>query len=181
MIFSMIIHNENDRNKMEQLWAMHQGLMFHEAKKFFSIHADAEDAVSEASIKIIHNLHKIDEIASYQTKAFLVYIVRSVSIDILRKAKGKMEESVEIIEGLPDSRIDLLSDMVIKEGYATIKEAIKSLPLPLKDVVYLSLVHGYTHAEIAGIMDITEAASKMRLHRAKNEIKRRLVGGNNDE
>ena len=169
--------DDNDKNKLEQIWAMYQSLMLYEAKKYFNNQAEAEDAVSEACIKLIRYLDKINEISSYQTRSYIVYIVRSVSIDILRKAKGNMNEPDDILETLPDDGVDILFDLIVKEGYQAIKDAIKSLPNQLKDVVYLSLVNERSHLEIAELLGITESASKMRLYRAKKEIRKKLAGG----
>jgi len=172
----MAINEEDDRSKMEQLWTMYHGLMLFEAKKFFNNIADAEDAISEVCVKIINNLSKIDELSSYQTRSYLVYIVRSVCIDILRKAKKSMEEFGDMLDDVPDKDVDILPDLVMKEGYETIREAIKSLPDHLKDVTFLALVNNYSHAEISELLGITESASKMRLYRAKKEIRKKLAG-----
>jgi len=176
----MAIKNDDDRNKLEQIWSMYHGLMLYIAKGILTNHATAEDAVSEAYIKIIRNIDKLDNISSYQSKAYIVSIVRSVSIDMYRKSKNVTEASDEVLEIIPDNDINVLEGIVIDEGVNAIKAAIKLLPIHLKDVVYLSLVHGYNHSEIAKMLDITEAASKMRLYRAKAEIRKRLVGENHE-
>jgi len=177
----MGINNEEDKGKVEQIWSKYHGLMLYIAKGILTNPVVVEDAVSEAYIKIIHNLNKLDDISSYQTKSYIVSIVRSVSIDILRKNKDRVEYFDEALSETPNNDTDILNNIVIEEGVAVIKDAIKLLPPHLKDVVYLYLVHGYSHNEIAKMLNITEAASKMRLYRAKSEIRKRLVGENHEK
>ena len=166
----------DDRGKMEQIWEKYQGLMLYEAKKYLASHASAEDAVSESCIKIFRNLDKIQEISSYQTRAYIVTIVRTTSIDILRKISRQKEDADDILEFSPDNSPGTLEKIISKEGYDTVKNAIESLPEQLRDIIYLSLVHNYSHSEIAKILGISQAASKMRLSRAKKEIRKRLAG-----
>ena len=65
-------------NCIEALW-------LYVSKAILKNNESAEDAVSEAFVRIIKNLDKINEDDRYKTRAFLVIIVRNVSIDILNK------------------------------------------------------------------------------------------------
>lgn len=169
----------DDKGKMEQIWEKYYGLMLYEAKKYFSTHASAEDAVSEACIKIFRNIDKIQEISSYQTRAYIVSIVRTTSIDALRKMSRTKEDADEVPEYICDSSPGILESIISKEGYESIKAAIEALPEQLRDVVYLSLVHNYSHGDIAKMLGISQAASKMRLLRAKKEIRKALSKNGN--
>ena len=164
----------SEQGKMEQIWEKYRGLMLYEANKYLSQSSAAEDAVSESCIKIFRNLDKITDISSYQSRAYIVSIVRNTSIDILRKQSRTREDSDEVLEYTPDNSAGILESLISKEGYEAIKEAIEALPIQLKDAIYLSLVHNYSHAEIANVLGISQAASKMRLSRAKKEIRKNL-------
>jgi len=175
MMFAAI-ENDANRNKMEQIWEMHKGLMLYIARQILDERM-AEDAVSEACIKIMKNIHKIEEISSNQTRSYVVYITKSVSIDILRRINRQKEDSDEVLAIMSDGAPDILDEIVVKEGYHVIKDAIRNLPDNQKDVIMLYLVHGLTHEEIAKLLGITVNASKVRLHRAKASIKKKLGGG----
>jgi len=180
LAFITLSDKKNDC-KATQIWTEYHGLMIYTARKILNESA-VDDAVSESFIKIIRNLDKILEISSYQTKSYIVNIVRNTSLDILRKSKrNEVENLDDMAETISDVNVDVLGSLVSKEGHEAIKSAIKSLPDQLKDVVFLSLVHGHNHSEIAELLNITEAASKMRLHRAKSEIKKRLEGAGYDK
>ena len=54
--------------------------------------------------------------------------------------------------------------------------AIDALPDALRAVLVLKEIEGYSHAEVAALLDITRGASEVRLHRAVATL-RRLMGG----
>lgn len=170
------INNENDKSKIEQIWHEYENIMFRVAYKILNNQHSAEDAVSEACIKIIRNLQKIQNISSNETKALIVIIVRSVSIDIIRKSNSRLEDYKEVSEIIPDKSLDIQENIIAKESYETIMKTIKALPEHQKDVVYLSFIYEYSHKEISEILGISENASRKRLYDAKKEIIKRLGG-----
>ena len=107
-IIFIAMGNEENKDKLERIWSHYRGLMLYIAKDMLKDTHAAEDAVSEAFIKIIRNINKIQEISYNQTKAYTVSIIKSVTIDIMRKGKGGME-NLEVI-GL-SSDTDILGDL----------------------------------------------------------------------
>jgi len=161
------------RGKMEQVWGKYGALMLFVARKYLD-EAGAEDAVSESCIKIFRNIDKIDDVFSYQSRAYIVSIVRNTAIDFVRKAARAREDNDVVLDFMADDSGDILDRLISREGYEGLKQAIEDLPDQLRDAIYLSLVHNYSHGEIAKMLGISQAASKMRLMRAKKEIRKRL-------
>jgi RNA polymerase sigma-70 factor (ECF subfamily) len=60
---------------------------------------------------------------------------------------------------------------------AAVQRAIAALPDALRAVFVLREVEGYSHAEIAELLNITTNASEVRLHRAVRSLRRALGGG----
>ncbi|MCL2373043.1 MAG: sigma-70 family RNA polymerase sigma factor [Defluviitaleaceae bacterium] len=175
------VNNKNDLAKIEKIYQEYSRLMLHIAKAQISDHALAEDAVSESFIKIIKHMEKFEDISSNQTKGYIVKIVRTTSIDLLRKAQKYKGEAVpdEVIETLPDYKIGTLDNLVAKEGYDILKQAIKVLPDQSRDVVDLFIVNGHSHKEISQMLGITPSASKKRLFRARQLLRKLLNGDKN--
>jgi len=101
----------------------------------------------------------------------------------LRKINGKTNKTVEldeVLDFIPDEGSDILNKLLVKESVMEIKEAIKALPSHEKDVAYLYLIYAHRHDEISKMLDISEGASKMRLHRAKKAIMSILEGENHN-
>jgi len=169
------ISSEEDRSKMVQIFDEYYALMIRVAIGILKDRALAEDAVSESIVKLIENISNIGEVSCYKTKSYIVIIVRNTSLNILKKAKrsqsldGEHSDIVDIDAQIPETLISM-------EGYESIVGIVKSLPPTLKDVAVLSLVHGYSHNEIAELLGISYDTVKMRLSRAKQAI-RNAFGG----
>ena len=56
-----------------------------------------------------------------------------------------------------------------------VQRAVAALPESLRDVFILKQVEGYRHDEIATLLGITEGASRVRLTRAVDALRRALV------
>ncbi|MCL2400494.1 MAG: RNA polymerase sigma factor [Defluviitaleaceae bacterium] len=168
------LDSEADKNKIVQLYEKYHRLMFYVARKVLSDHALAEDAVSESIEKMIYNIHKIDDISCYKTKAFIVIIVRNTALNILKK-KGRTDTHLDVDSEVIADESFLVSDKIISiESYNNIVSIINSLPDTLRDVAVLSLVHEQSHSEIAEILEISYDTVKMRLSRAKKTIRTKL-------
>ena len=60
-------------------------------------------------------------------------------------------------------------------SYRDVQRAVAALPESLRDVFILKQVEGYRHNEIATLLGITEGASRVRLTRAVDALRRALV------
>ena len=60
---------------------------------------------------------------------------------------------------------------VREERLTRIRSLVGTLPLPLREAVLLFYFEHRSHAEIAAMLDITEAAVNQRLHRARQHLK----------
>ncbi len=118
------IVGEGDKNKLAEIYALYKGLMLQTARKIIGDFALAEDAVSETILKIINNLHKITDVSSCQTRAYIVIIARNVSIDILRKQNKKAETPIENIEICDRSALPL-DELSTKDGVNAIIKHIQ--------------------------------------------------------
>jgi RNA polymerase sigma-70 factor (ECF subfamily) len=51
---------------------------------------------------------------------------------------------------------------------------VEALPSGCRTVFYLYAIEGYTHAEIANMLDISENTSKTQLHKARKNLQKRI-------
>jgi RNA polymerase sigma-70 factor (ECF subfamily) len=180
MILSYFNKKDNEA-EIKKIYEEHYGLMISVANSILKDHALAEDAVSESLMKINRNLKILDKLNCYQKRAYIVNIVRNTSFDFFRKqSKDKVILDVpdDFLETIPDTDANILERLIVKESCTNIKEAVKSLPKPLQDVLFLSAVCERTNAEISDELGISRDAAKMKLYRAKKAIKKLLVGDN---
>ena len=133
-------------------------------------HMLAEDAVSEAYIRIYRNLEKIDEPDSPRCAAYVVTIVRNVAFTIRSKAKGEISSSFEDesfdIADTNDMENDVLSG-IATENLVLI---IRRLDEQSQNIFLMKYAYDLPHKEIAEQMNITENYVTVKLHRIKKSL-----------
>ena len=176
-MFLFTIENFHDRLKTERLYLSYRKPMYKEAFEIVQNRHCAEDAVSETFVRIIDNLHKIDEQDCLKTRSFLVIICRNVAKNIYNKKIYLNNQPDAYDDVLPEDiseSSDSLDILVKKETLSEIAGIIKNLDPIYRDVFLLKNVHGLSRAEIAAIFGISEEAVKKRLVRAKSKILKEL-------
>ena len=167
----LTIENNTARTKAERLYLQYKYLLFSEANKILNDTHLAEDAVQQAFLRIIKNLHKIDEKNVPATRNFLVIICRNVSLDILRDRQylNKNSDDIEDLE-IENSEMSPADIAVDNESVNRIVDMIKQLPPIYRDVILLKHSHNLSRDEISQTLDVPLETVKKRLVRAKKML-----------
>jgi len=165
---------QSGHEKMCEIFHIYYSTMMYTAKSVLNDRAAAEDAVSDAMEKINRNIDKIKDISCYQTRGYVVKIVRNTALNTLKKKKRLREDSDDEIEYIPDADISVIEKLTVQESCDAITQAIIALPEKLSEVLYLSAVHGFTNQEIAKELGISVDNVKTRLSRAKKLVKKKI-------
>jgi len=167
MVLIFAFSNEQDQEKFEYLYQRYKSLMLHKAYGILRDYALAEDAVSEAYIRIYKNLHKIDDPSSNSSIAFVVTIVKNVSLTMLSKEKRMPVEEYD--EDRPDS-FDLEESVLAAVSSQQIYEIMDQLGEELRGVFILRYAYDYSLKEVGTLLNISENNAAVRLHRAKKKL-----------
>jgi RNA polymerase sigma-70 factor (ECF subfamily) len=133
----------------------------------------AEDAVSEAFIRIFRNLDKVEDVDSPRSAAFLVTITRNCALTLLKKTKREVaEESFEETVDPLDIEETVLGALAKEEIYTL----LNNLDEQLRNIFILKYAYDLPHGEIAAQLGLTENNVTVKLHRAKKKLKE-LVSG----
>ncbi|MEV6486022.1 sigma-70 family RNA polymerase sigma factor [Streptomyces sp. NPDC051576] len=140
--------------------------------------ADAEDAVQDAFLR----WQAADRERIELPEAWLTKVVTNLCLDRLRSARARHERAAgawlpePLLEGDP-----MLGPAETFEQRESVSLAVLTLMerlSPVERAVYvLREAFSYPHAEIAGILDITESASQQHVHRARIRITAEQRGG----
>lgn len=171
LTYLMLIDSDKDKDKFEQIYINYKGSMFKVANAILNDVGLAEDAVHQSFIKIMNNLHKIDDIFCNKTRAFIVIIVRNTAIDMYRKRKKHNIIYLENIEKEPiDENISPPGFVIAEESFELMKNNISKIPQIYSDVIVLRYINGFTNSEIAKTLNISNGNVRVRLHRARKML-----------
>ena len=170
----MMIENEGDRCKAAELYRRFGRMMLSVARAILGDAGLSEDAVSEAFIRIIENLDKIDLDDCYKTRGFVVVIVRNTAFNILKKQKRDKTVPFEDYIDYSDCAEPVFEDVTIREACARIAKAVTGLHQNYADILYLKCELGYSNEEISRILGITPENARVRLSRARQALKNQL-------
>lgn len=133
----------------------------------------AYDITSDVFMKVLKNLEKYD-INKWNFKSWLYKIAGNTIIDYYRSTheNENIDEHIENIMAYYDDikeKIDLELDL------KRIYKELNSLWTQTKQIITLRIFEELSFAEIARIMDMSEAACKMQVKRWLESIKDKLV------
>lgn len=135
---------------------------------------DARDVVQEAYLRAYKGLKKFREDAQFTT--WLYRITANCAATHLGKGNRHrhedLDEQIQLFDERPEADPEASTDAsLLRDRVST---ALKHLPPRLRAVVVLRDVYDLPHDEIARELGITEAAAKVRLHRARKQLRERL-------
>ncbi|MGW8701409.1 sigma-70 family RNA polymerase sigma factor [Streptomyces eurythermus] len=143
--------------------------------------ADAEDAVQDAFLR----WQAADRERIEVPEAWLTKVVTNLCLDRLRSAQARHERAVG--DRLPEPLLQgdpMLGPADTFEQRESVSLAVLTLMERLSPVERAAYVlreaFSYSHAEIAGILDITESASQQHVHRARRHLAAGRRGGEVD-
>jgi RNA polymerase sigma-70 factor (ECF subfamily) len=150
------------------------------ARRMLKDDAMAADSVQEAFISAFANIGKFESRSTLKT--WLHRIVVNKCLMLMRSQKQKAEESLDKWMPSFDSnncRVEppwtrLLSTDEICESRqlsAAVHTAIQGLPENFRIVLHLRDIEGFSTAEVAEILGLSETNVKVRLHRGRSALK----------
>ena len=78
-----------ERQKVQRLYELYEQPMYRIAYAFLHDSSQAEDAVSDAFVKLIGRLGRIGEPESPKTKGYVVKVIKSTSVAVYRRNKRR--------------------------------------------------------------------------------------------
>lgn len=161
---------KNNATAQEALYSRFSPRMLGVCYRFAKNREDAEDMLQEGFIKVFTQMHQ------YRGEGALEGWIRRIMvhtcINILKKNK-KFSDSLDIIHA---SSVRINEELIPSIMQAKqVVECIRMLPLGYRTVLNLYAIEGFSHREIAGLLDIEESTSRSQYTRAKAMLEEILI------
>ena len=165
--------SENNRKSQEMLYRRYARALYNLCLVYESDRDNAKDILQEAFIKIFRNIGSFDNHGSL--KGWMKRIITNTAIDHYRKKSG--EAQFVAIENIVHPCSNEESAASILNAKDIISQ-VNRLPEGARMIFQLYAIEGYSHKEIANILNISEGTSKSQINRAK-QLLQQWIGGYN--
>ena len=136
--------------------------------------AIAEDICAETFVRVVSSIDAFRENSSIKT--WIYTIARNLCLTHLARAKRTVPLDDELVETLPDCSPGPEQVVADREADAVLQEAIGQLDPSLREALLLRVTGDLSYAEIAQVTGVPAATVATHVHRAREQLRRRLAG-----
>lgn len=151
------------------LYRLYGQALFRVAYRLTGSREDAEDVVHDVFVGLPEALQRYEERG--RLDAWLRRLTARMALMRLRTRRRQVEMVLES-GGADEPRVH--SDRAGELG--DLQAAVDALPIPLRSVLVLKEIEGYSHSETAEMLGISVVTSRVRLMRAMSRLRRTLGG-----
>lgn len=166
---------QNDEKSQRALFEYYSGRMMTLCLRYSNFQRqDAEDILQEGFIRIFDKIHLYKDFGSFEGWMKRIFINIAIRRNQNTKKKALLNKPLE--DGMSSiQNPSILNSLNAEE----ILGVIEKLPPGYQMVFNLFVIDGYSHKEIAQILDIQPATSRSQLTKAKQMLKQLLKNNPN--
>lgn len=167
-----LLSDSSDRDKLRTLYEQYRQPMYRAAFDILKESYLAEDAVHNAFLSAARHLDSIGAPGEPRTAGYLYILARNAAIDIYnsRSRQVPVEEIEETVADFQNVELETESRAVQQHLY----ELICALDPVYCDILLLKFYHELEDSEIAETLGISLTNARVRLHRAREKLKRMI-------
>lgn len=164
--------SEENRKAQIDLYKMCFNVLMGVAVRYKNNEEEAVELVNDAFLRIISNLQKRKKKVPFE--AWIRRIILNLVVDDYRKNKKRKEVIVS------DKGEQLFQSISLNDVEEMIEDEclhrmLMSLPRATRNVFNLFAIDGYTHKEIAKMLEISVETSKWHMKQARKNLKEQLI------
>lgn len=169
-----------DPRRFDALYRRYVGQVYSFAVYELHDHHRAEDATEQVFLRALTALPRFEERGDGPTSTFRVWlfrIARRVLSNERRRAARRPETPLDAATQLPAPGPDPAARAIEREAAARAWQAVDGLPTDRRQALVLRYVDELSTAEIAAVMQRSEGAVRVLIHRGLRGVAARLDGG----
>lgn len=159
------------RSKVEELYYEYKDVMLYVAMGIVKEKELAQDIVQLAFIRIIKHIEKIDGLSDKEVKGYIVFIVRNLAIDHIRKQKREKTVSYDNMEYTIEDKGESTENIVMLDfEVSMVKKKLKDLDEKYSVPLIMKYTLDFSQEEIAQTLNISVQNVKVRCHRGRKML-----------
>jgi RNA polymerase sigma factor (sigma-70 family) len=165
-----------DKELFEILLRRYNQTLYRVIRSYLRDQDEVQDAMQNAYLKAFDKLFQFQGNSSFSTWLIRIGINEALlRLNALKKQNAIMLHSSDAdfgkINQIADKQMDPEKEMVRHEAKLILEKAIDGLPEKYRVIYVLKEVEGLSTEEICESLSLTESNVKVRLHRAKSQLK----------
>jgi RNA polymerase sigma-70 factor, ECF subfamily len=137
--------------------------------------ADAEDVLQETFLRAFEQQSSFRGEAAWATWLYRIAVNTSLQLLRARRPSEPLEDTAGEVVHVGDWAQDVARQVELGELRDVLEQGLTRLPTEYRAAVVLRDVEGLTTAEVAQVLQISEAAVKSRLHRGRVLLRQYLA------
>lgn len=173
----MLLAGESESGAFALIYDRHSGPAYSLAYRILGSRGAAEDAVQEAFLTVWRSRERyMPERGSVRT--WVLAIVHRRSIDVLRRniVHLKRQRAADEAQDRHVETERTETEVVRREEAREVRAALEELPTDQRRVLELAYFGGFTHSEIAGMLEEPMGTVKGRMRLGLQKLRVRMVG-----
>ncbi len=167
----LAIENEDERNTAEWIWNRFRKHMYRIAFKILQTRADAEDALMDAIRNVVANIKKFEGLTELDIACLVSIYAKNASLKIYNKNKRTRELVVDDEDlQITDTKTNVEDIVIKKEEYELFAKYLRNMSEIYSHPFILRHYYEYSIQDIMQTLNLSEAAVKKRLVRAKQQL-----------
>lgn len=158
-----------ERWAQELLYKEYYGILMPLCQRYATNKEDALDIMHEGFIKVFKHIGKYEMGTSLN--AWIKRIMVNTAIDFYRKKVRRRTEDIETAFSVKSNDPTILNFLAAEE----IIQHLHQLSPSYRTIFNLYVIEGYSHKEIAEIMNISESTSRSNLVKARAKLRASLM------
>lgn len=159
----------NDRKAQRDVYSLLSSKLYSSCLKYASSEQDAQDILQDAFITIFKKIHQFNHKGSFEGWCRRIVINTALARYRRNKIKTVSDEN-RIINLEVEVEVDDVPDISLQQ----LLQFVQELPDRYRLVFSFYTLDGYSHKEIAALMEITVGTSKSNLSRAKVSLQEKV-------
>ena len=161
---------KNEAKAQEELYKKYARKMYGVCLRFAKNKPDADDILQESFIKVFGNLKHFMFAGSFE--GWIRRIITTTAINYYKKNLRHMQE-LDINEMEESLQIEDIGKQPVEEE--ELMQYLQELPDVNRIIFNMFVIEGFSHKEIGILLNIPENTSKSHLHRAKHELRKKVL------
>jgi RNA polymerase sigma-70 factor (ECF subfamily) len=164
-----------DARAFEVVFDRHADAAFSLAYRMCGRRSTAEDVVQEAFLSLWRSGARYDA-ARGSVRAWVLGVVRNRAIDLFRRESGRTRRDVSaegVLERMPAPE-DTAGEVQRQQDASDVRHALEDLPADQRQVIELAYFGGFTHSQIAEMLQLPAGTVKGRMRLGLTKLRMAL-------